>query len=167
MRGHSGVVVRFAETAIRGLVTSAPSLKRNKNDDPSHRESRSSRCDVSSSDAMRGPTGLSKALHVGFVGVVVLVTSWDVNRHVAANRIPVSREQEESIHRWKQARKLELESASSQSSIRFMETLASWGGSEDDTGTNAGGQRERHGEDGGGRDLGRVDEESIPLRKNS
>lgn len=116
---------------------------------------------------MRGPTGLSKALHVGFVGVVVLVTSWDVNRHVAANRIPVSREQEESIHRWKQARKLELESASSQSSIRFMETLASWGGSENDTGTNAGGQRERHGEDGGGRELGRVDEESIPLRKNS
>ena len=43
---------------------------------------------------MRGPTGLTKAAHIALAGVIVAVTTWDVNRHVAANMVPVSPEQE-------------------------------------------------------------------------
>jgi hypothetical protein len=82
---------------------------------------------------MRGSTGLNKALHVAVAGGIVAVTTWDVNRHVGANRVPVTKEQEQEIHEWKAARKRELEEASSSSSMRFMETLALTGGAGDDS----------------------------------
>ena len=77
---------------------------------------------------MRGPTGLTKAAHIALAGGIVAVTTWDVNRHVAANTVPVSPEQEAEIHAWKRALASRLEEASSASSMRFMQTLASRGG---------------------------------------
>lgn len=116
---------------------------------------------------MRGPTGLNKALHVGIVGVVVALTTWDVNRHVALNRVPVSRQQGESIHIWKEARKHELEEASQSRSIRFMQTLASRGGAGGDTTGNENVRGEtRMGKTGGGRaGQGRGRREPLAIEK--
>ena len=86
---------------------------------------------------MRGPTGLTKAAHIALAGGIVAVTTWDVNRHVAANMVPVSAEQEAEIHAWKRAQRKHLEEASSASSMRFMQTLASRGGGRDDASGNA------------------------------
>ena len=86
---------------------------------------------------MRGPTGLSKAAHIALAGGIVAITTWDVNRHVAANMVPVSPEQEEEIHAWKRALASRLDQESSASSMRFMQTLASRGGGRDDTNGNA------------------------------
>ena len=86
---------------------------------------------------MRGPTGLSKAAHIALAGGIVAITTWDVNRHVAANMVPVSPEQEEEIHAWKRALASRLDQEASASSMRFMQTLASRGGGRDDASGNA------------------------------
>ena len=88
---------------------------------------------------MRGPTGLTKAAHIALAGGIVAITTWDVNRHVAANMVPVSPEQEEEIHAWKRALASRLDQESSASSMRFMQTLASrrGGGNETNGGANA------------------------------
>lgn len=93
---------------------------------------------------MRGPTGLTKAAHIAVAGGIVAVTTWDVNRHVAANMVPVSPEQEAEIHAWKRALASRLEEASSASSMRFIQTLASRGGGGDETNENA----NAHGDEG-------------------
>ena len=78
------------------------------------------------------------AIFVG-TGFLVGFTSWDVHRHMQANSVPVTQQQERDITEYKRELRGRMEQSKEDRSLRFLEGMAGGGGGGDGGGGGGGG----------------------------